>query len=79
MWCTSNPAQGRYLRRMMVAAVFCLLFSLAAVGGIRHGHVGRVPSYFLAVLPAIPVAWTLVITGAYLGEEKDEFQRSVYV
>jgi chromate transport protein ChrA len=79
MWCISNAAQGRYLRRMVVAAVLCLAFSLAAVGGIRHGHVGGVPAYLLAVLPAVPVAWTLVITGAYLGEEKDEFQRSVYV
>ncbi|MGC2583388.1 MAG: hypothetical protein WA399_14895 [Acidobacteriaceae bacterium] len=63
----------------MAAAVLCIAFSLAAVGGIRHGHVSGLSSYFLAVLPAIPIAWTLVITGAYLGEEKDEFQRTVYV
>jgi len=79
MWCLSNPAQRRYLVRMISAAFFCLVFSLAAVMGIRHGHVSGLPSYFLAVLPAVPVAWTLVITGAYLSEEKDEFQRNLYI
>jgi cytochrome bd-type quinol oxidase subunit 1 len=79
MWCISNPAQGRYVRRMLVAALFCIVFSLAAALGIRHGHVTGFASYLLAVLPAVPVAWTLVITGAYLREEKDEFQRAIYI
>lgn len=79
MWCAANAAQKRYIARMMWAALFCLVFSAAAAGGIRYGHVGGVPSYFLAVMPAVPVAWTLVITGAYLNEEKDEFQRNIYI
>jgi hypothetical protein len=79
MSCISNPARRRYLVRMLWAAFFCIVFSAAAVGGIRHGHVSGFPSYLLAVLPAVPVAWTLVITGAYLSEEKDEFQRNLYI
>ena len=79
MWCVSNPTQKRYLIRMMWAGFFCLVFAAAAAIGIRHGHVGGLPSYLLAVLPAVPVAWTLVVTGAYLSEEKDEFQRNVYI
>jgi len=79
MWCVSNPAQKRYVVRMMWAAFFCLVFSAAAAFGIRHGHVAGFPSYLLAALPAVPVAWTLVITGAYLNEEKDEFQRNLYI
>jgi hypothetical protein len=79
MWCMSNPAQKRYVIRMMWAGFFCLVFAAAAAGGIRHGHVTGFPSYVLAVLPAVPVAWTLVMTGAYLNEEKDEFQRNLYV
>lgn len=79
MWCASNAALKRYVVRMMWAAFFCLVFSAAAAAGIRHGHVSGIPSYFLAVLPALPVAWTLVITGAYLNEEKDEFQRNLYI
>jgi hypothetical protein len=79
MWCVANPAQKRYVVRMMWAGFFCLVFSAAAAQGIRHGHVNGIPACFLAVLPAVPVAWTLVITGAYLGEEKDEFQRNLYI
>lgn len=79
MWCISNLAQGRYVRRMLVAAFFCIVLSAAAAIGIRHQHVSGLPSYLLAVMPAVPVAWTLVITGAYLGEEKDEFQRNLYI
>ncbi len=79
MWCISNPAQKRYVTRMIWAAFFCLAFSAAAAIGIRQGHVSGVPSYLLAVLPAVPVAWTLVITGAYLSEEKDEFQRNLCI
>jgi len=79
MWCASNPAQRRYLVRMIWAGFFCIAFSLAAAAGIRYGHVTGFASYLLAVLPAVPVAWTLVITGAYLSEEKDEFQRNLYI
>lgn len=79
MWCFSNPAQKRYIARMLWAALLCIVFSLAAALGIRHGHVSGFPSYLLAVLPALPVAWTLIITGTYLNEEKDDFQRSVYI
>ncbi|MFZ0274432.1 MAG: hypothetical protein WB524_15110 [Acidobacteriaceae bacterium] len=79
MWCIASPAQRRYVARMMWAAFFCLVFSAAAAMGIRHGHVSGLPSYLLAVMPAVPVAWTLVITGAYLSEEKDEFQRNLYI
>jgi 4-amino-4-deoxy-L-arabinose transferase-like glycosyltransferase len=79
MWCMGNPAQKRYVVRMIWAGFFCMLFSLAAVLGIRHGHVAGFPSYLLALLPALPVAWTLVMTGAYLSEEKDEFRRNLYI
>jgi hypothetical protein len=64
---------------MFVAALFCIVFSLAAALGIRHGHVTGVLAYLLGTLPAIPVVGTLVATGAYLSEEKDEFQRNLYI
>ena len=79
MWCSSNPAQKRYRVRMIWAAFFCVVLAAAAAIGISHGRVSGIASYFLAVLPALPVAWSLVVTGAYLSEEKDEFQRNLYV
>lgn len=79
MWCLGNPAQKRYVARMIWAGLLCLVFSAAAAMGIRYGHVSGFLSYVLAALPAVPVAWTLVVTGAYLSEEKDEFQRNLYI
>jgi len=79
MWCPGNPAQTRYVARMLVTAVFCILVALAAALGIRHGHATGVVAYALGILPAVPVVMTLVVTGAYLNEEKDEFQRMIYI
>jgi Kef-type K+ transport system membrane component KefB len=79
MWCISNPAQNRYVARMFVAALFCVVFSLAAALGVRYGHASGAVAYVLAVLPALPIVGALVGTGAYLNEEKDEFQRNLFV
>jgi hypothetical protein len=79
MWCTSNAAQGRYVARMFFAAMLCVLFSAMAAVGVRHLHVTGVLAYVLAILPALPIVGALVITGAYLTEEKDEFQRILFI
>lgn len=79
MFCISNPAQGRYVQRMFWSGAFCIVLSLAAVMGIRHGHVTGVPAVLLAILPAAPIVLALLVTGAYLLEEKDEFQRNLYI
>jgi hypothetical protein len=78
MWCISNPAQSRYVARMFVAALFCIVFSIIAAAGVRHLHASGAGAYLLAILPALPIVASLVATGAYLAEEKDEFQRNLY-
>ena len=75
--CVGNPAQGRYRWRMFWAAALCVVFATAAALG--HGHVTGVPAYLLAALPAAPIVLALLGTGAYLVEEKDEFQRNLYI
>lgn len=79
MLCISNPAQNRYVVRMFIAALLCVLFSTAAGLGIRNGHLAGLAAYALAILPALPIVGALVVTGAYLNEEKDEFQRNLYI
>jgi hypothetical protein len=79
MWCISNPAQSRYVARMFVAALFCVAFSMVAAAGVRHLHVGGAGAWALALLPGLPIVGSLVATGAYLNEEKDEFQRNLYL
>ena len=79
MWCATNAAQKRFVVRMLFAGLLCILFTTMAVGGVRHGHVTGVLAYLLAILPTLPIVGTLVLTAAYLSEESDEFERTVYI
>jgi Kef-type K+ transport system membrane component KefB len=79
MGCRWNLAQARYVARMFVAALFCLAFSFIAAFGVRHLHATGATATLLAILPALPIVGALVVTGAYLNEEKDEFQRNLFV
>ena len=54
-------------------------FSTIAALSIRFGHPPIGAAYLLAVLPAFPIMGALVVTGLYLAEEKDEFQRQLLV
>ena len=75
----SNPAQRRFTWRMIVAGGLCLVCAVIAKLSFRLGHVQGMLAYLMAVLPAFPIVGTLVGTGIYLSEEKDEFQRNVTV
>jgi hypothetical protein len=80
MTCTlSKMAQRNYVVRMALAAGLCVLFTAAAAMGFRFGHLSGVAGIVVAVLPAFPIMGTLVVTGLYLTEEKDDFQREVMV
>jgi hypothetical protein len=74
-----NPAQRRYVLRMFVSALFSLLFASIAALSIRFGHLHGGLAYLIAILPAFPIMGALVVTGLYLAEEKDEFQRQILV
>jgi hypothetical protein len=79
MWCVSNPAQSRYIVRMFVVAVLCIVFSALAAFAFRVWHLRGVVAWVVAAVAAAPIVATLAVTGAYLGEEKDEFQRTLYI
>lgn len=75
----NNPAQRRYIVRMGVVAALCVLFALVAALAFRFGHPAGILAYLVAILPALPIVGALIGTGVYLGEEKDEFQRTLLV
>lgn len=75
----ANAAQRRYVFRMLVSAAFSILFSTIAATAIRFGHLPHGAVYPIAVLPAFPIIGALVVTGLYLAEEKDEFQRQLLI
>jgi hypothetical protein len=76
---TSNSAQRSYVFRMAIAAGLCVVFTFGAAMAFRFGHISGILGYVVAMLAALPIMGALVITGIYLTEEKDEFQRVVMI
>jgi hypothetical protein len=74
-----NPAQIRFVMRMWVLAGFCVVCSAAATLAFRLWHLRGLMAYPVAVLPALPILGALLATGAYLADEKDEFERRLLV
>lgn len=80
MICTgTNASQRRFIFRMWIAAGLCVLCSAGAALMFRLLHVYGVLAWLVAILPALPILGALVATGAYINEEKDEFQRNLLV
>ena len=74
-----NPAVRRYTFRMAISMLFYCVFLVAAVWTFPRYHPMGLPAYGLALLPALPVVGILVVVGFYLGEEKDEFLRNLFI
>ncbi len=74
-----NEAQRRYVIRSWVSAGPVVLLAIGAKFAFRDWNISGPVTYLIAVLPALPIVWMLIATGAYLAEEKDEFQRTVLV
>jgi hypothetical protein len=76
---TNNPAARRYLRRFLVTMLFYVLCIVISVWIFVHQRPTGVLAYALAVLPALPIVGMLAVFGLYLAEEKDEFQRTIFI
>src|SRR5271167_4667136 len=74
-----NPANRRYVIRMLVVAVLCIVFARVAASVFHYFHPTGITAYLVAILPALPIVGAIVCTGLYLAEEKDEFQRNLLV
>jgi hypothetical protein len=74
-----SAARRLYVRRMLITAGLCILFSVVASLGFRFAHLHGIAGYIIAVMPALPIMGALAATGIYLAEEKDEFQRNLLV
>ena|ERR1700691_46864 len=64
---------------MAWAAGLCLLFSALAAVAFKFGHLTGPLAWAVAAVAALPIVGALVGTGAYLREEKDEFQRNLLI
>ena len=74
-----NPATRRYLRRFASAmSAYIVLIILTSLYFHRFHPKGPI-AYVLALLPALAIIAQIVTVGLYLGEEKDEFQRNLFI
>lgn len=74
-----SAVQRRYVVRCWIGAGLVVVLSMTAALTFRVGHLQGPLGYPVAALPALPILWVLFETGRYLSEEKDEFQRNLYV
>jgi hypothetical protein len=81
MICTTNerPAVKKYLYRFAPMMGLYVIFLFIAVWVFSRHHPTGLLAYALAVLPSLPIVGAIVVIGLYLGEEKDEFQRTVLI
>jgi hypothetical protein len=76
---SSSPAMKRYNYRFIATMLGYVAFLGPAAWVFSHHPPTGIVAYLLAVLPAIPIVAGLAVAGIYLGEEKDEFQRTIFI
>jgi hypothetical protein len=76
---TNNPAVWRFTLRFIVLMLLYAALSVLATFGLLFWHPNTGLTWLLAILPAVPIAAAVALTGRYMHEEKDEFQRDVLV
>jgi xanthosine utilization system XapX-like protein len=74
-----SPAARRYLRRTLIATAIYVVTVFLTFHVFHHGRVPLPAAFALATLPSIPLVAIIAIVGIYLKEEKDEFQRELFI
>jgi len=74
-----NPAVRRYLRRFAVAMSSYIALIVVVALCFHRFHPKGTFAYILALLPAAAIIGIIATVGFYLAEEKDEFQRNLFV
>jgi len=70
-----SPATASYTRRFLLASFGYMLGLGLAVTIATRADLGRDGSFFIALLPVLPVLGMIWAMGRYLVEEEDEFLR----
>ncbi len=74
-----SKAARRYLRRVAIATAFYLVAVFTTLHIVHHGRVALPEAIGLAMIPSLPIVAVIAIVGLYLKEEKDEFQRELFI
>jgi hypothetical protein len=76
---TNNPAARQFTYRFGAAMPLYTILSVLATVGLLLCHPNGITIWLFAILPALPIIAAVSLTGLYMHEEKDEFQRFVLV
>jgi len=74
-----SPAVRRYLGRMLTAACCYVVAVFITIHVLDHGRKILQAALLLAAIPSIPLIGMIVVVALYLKEEKDEFQRELFI
>ncbi len=74
-----SPAAKRYLRRLIFAVLAYMAAVFLTMHWLFHGRLPLPAAVGLALIPSIPLVAIIAIVGLYLKEEKDEFQRELFI
>jgi xanthosine utilization system XapX-like protein len=74
-----SPAHRRYLIRVAIASAVYVLTVFLAMHVFHHGRLALPAAIGLSLFPSIPIVAIIAIVGLYLKEEKDEFQRELFI
>ncbi len=74
-----NPAAARYMRRFIPLMAAYTIIVLGVSFWFREGGPEGWLRYPVAVLPALPIVGVIAAMGAFIAEQKDEYQRMVMV
>ena len=74
-----SPAARRYLRRLAVAIVAYMISVFVTLHVLYHGRLPLPAALGLATIPSIPLIAIIIVIALYLKEEKDDFQRELFI
>ena len=72
-------AARRYLRRILIATSIYVVAVFVTLHIVNHGRVALPEAIGLASIPSLPIIGVIAAVGLYLKEEKDEFQRELFI
>jgi hypothetical protein len=77
--CFGNPTQRKFVWRALLTIPFSVVLAFLASEAAFVWHIKGIAAYGIAILPALPILAFLAAVFAYLAEEKDEFERNLFV
>ena len=78
-FCKRSPAVKRYLLRLLIAVTTYVIAVALTMHLLFHGKLPVLAAMGLALIPSLPLVAIIAIVGLYLKEEKDDFQRELFI